>query len=31
MRKIIATDKEHFYTYSRDNLSGSFPLINETE
>ena len=31
MRKMIANDKEHFYTYSKDNLSGSFPLINETE
>lgn len=31
MRKIIANDNEHFYTYSRDSLSGSFPLINETE
>ena len=31
MRKVVANDKEHFYTYSKDNLSGSFPLVNETE
>jgi len=29
LRKIVANDKEHFYTYSKEFLSGSFPLVNE--
>ena len=31
MRKIVANDPEHFYTYSKDFLSGSFPLVNENQ
>lgn len=31
MRKVVANDKEHFYTYSKDFLSGSFPIINENQ
>ena len=31
MRKIVANDKEHFYTYSKEFLSGSFPIINENQ
>ena len=29
MRKVISQDKAHFYTYSKDFLSGSFPVVNE--
>ena len=31
VRKTIAGDKEHFYTYSKEYLSGAFPLVNEHE
>lgn len=31
MRKLIAHDKEHFYTYSKHYLSGSFPVVNENQ
>ena len=31
LRKVIEKDKEHFYTYSKDYMSGSFPLVNENE
>ena len=31
MRKVISQDKEHFYTYSKDSLSGAFPVVNENE
>lgn len=31
MRKVIANDPEHFYTYSKDCLSGAFPIVNENE
>ena len=31
MRKVISHDKEHFYTYSKDSLSGAFPIVNENE
>ena len=29
MRKIIAEDKQHYYTYSNDFLGGAFPVVNE--
>ena len=29
LRKLIENDKAHFYTYSKDYLSQSFPLVNE--
>ena len=29
LRKLIEHDKAHFYTYSKDYLSQSFPLVNE--
>ena len=31
VRKQIADDKKHFYSYSKDYLSLAFPLINENE
>jgi len=29
LRKLIENDSAHFYTYSKDYLSQSFPLVNE--
>lgn len=29
LRKLIENDKAHFYTYSKEYLSQSFPLVNE--
>jgi len=29
LRKMIENDSANFYTYSRDYLSQSFPLVNE--
>jgi len=29
LRKLIEHDTSHFYTYSKDYLSQSFPLVNE--
>ena len=31
MRKVISTDQEHFYTYSKEYLGGQFPLVNVNE
>ena len=31
IRKSVAEDKAHFYTYSPDHLSLAFPIINENE
>jgi len=31
MRKMIENDREHFYTYSKDYMSGAFPMVNENE
>jgi len=27
----IAADSSHFYAYSKEHLSGAFPLVNENE
>lgn len=31
LRKTISNDPNNFYTYSKEHLSLSFPLINENE
>lgn len=31
LRKLVAKDKAHFYTYSKDFLGGAFPVVNENE
>lgn len=31
LRKVVSNDKEHFYTYSMNNMSGSFPVVNENQ
>lgn len=31
MRKVISQDKAHFYTYSKESLSGAFPVVNVNE
>jgi len=31
LRKQIQNDNQHFYTYSKEHLSLSFPLVNENE
>lgn len=29
LRKVIADDKKHFYSYSKEFLGGAFPIVNE--
>ena len=31
MRKVISQDKDHFYTYGKESLSGAFPIVNENQ
>ena len=31
LRKHISQDRSNFYTYSKDHMSGAFPLVNEHE
>ena len=31
MRKVISQDKAPFYTYSKESLSGAFPVVNVNE